>query len=185
MLLPTHVFQAIRCVADDLSAGGHTRPLRLVVAGSMAGILGGELPPDRVTADVDLMWLDAPADWALVEAAAKRVESAHNLPPRWLNRDCTVFSSNLPLGWRERCVEVLTCPPLTLVRISRFDLIGMKLISAPRRARDRDDLRSLNPTREELERLAAHLDRVDAEDLRGRDFSAQMKLLRELLGAFQ
>ena len=181
MLVPDQVFQAITRVASVLTGAGHTRAMRLVMAGSMASIVGGDLPADRATSDVDVIWLGDPDDWALLEQCARQVEVEIGLPSRWLNRDCTVFSSNLPTGWRERCVDVMTVSPLTLARISRFDLIGMKLIAGPRRERDRSDLRHLAPTRAELERLAEHLDRVDAEDLRGRDFSAQKKLLRELL----
>lgn len=156
--------------------------VELVIAGGTAGLLGRQLSPARTTADCDVMWLDDPGAWERIERAAAQVAAEQQLPRRWLNRDCTTYAWTLMLEWQSRCEPVATFGPLAIRRLSRIDLIATKVMGAPRRPQDLDDLMTMRPTAAELAMIDGHLDRLAAEDLDGQTFEAQRIVIRSLRG---
>ncbi len=89
---------------------------------------------------------------------------------------------SLPIGWRTRCEPVERIGPLDILRLARFDLMASKIIAAPQRPHDLEDLIHLKPTREELQELAAHVRRLAAEDLDRRSFKDQLDIIEHLRG---
>ncbi len=97
-----------------------------------------------------------------------------------LNRECTVFAWCLALGWRERTVVVGDFGPLRVCRLSRLDLMAMKIVGAPRRPQDYTDVADMRPTAADLDWLDAHLDRLASEHLGGEEFEQQRVLVASL-----
>lgn len=156
--------------------------VQLVVAGGVAGLLGGLLRAARTTGDCDVMSLSDPQAWAELQAAGEEVAASMDLPKTWLNRDCAMYAWCLPLGWRGRVENVGTFGTLTVVRISRFDLIATKLMSSPKRPQDVEDLQDLCPTGDEWEEVEKHLDRLELEHPSGSTFADQRAILGALRG---
>lgn len=69
----------------------------------------------------------------------------------------------LPLGWKERCEPLRTFGPLEIWRINRQDFIAAKVVSAPSRPQDFEDLLAVGPSEEELAFAEENLDRVEQE----------------------
>lgn len=151
--------------------------LRVIVAGGVAGLLGGMLSAARTTGDVDVIWAGTDVEWRAIERAAALVAAELSLPPRWFNRDCAQFEWCLPLGWKSRCVDVGVFGPLEVTRISRLDLLAAKLVSSPKRPQDLLDIREIAPSREEIAFLHEHLDRLESEHLGGETFERQRQIL--------
>lgn len=173
-------FLALARTGSELIARRVSEPILLTVAGGSAGLLAGLLRPSRTTADCDVLWVGEDGPWELVGAAARAVASDLALPPNWLNRDCTRFAWCLPLGWAARSVEVGRFGPLDVRRLSRIDLIASKVMGAPRRPVDLNDLIDINPCADELIAVREHLDRLVAEDLDSASFEQQAAILEFL-----
>ena len=156
--------------------------VRIVLAGGVAGLFAGLLSAARTTTDCDVMAVESEADWHILAACAAEVADTLGLAPTWLSRDCAAFARALPLGWRQRTEAVGEFGLLRVERPSRFDLLGSKLLGAPRRPQDLEDLVRIAPTGEELAALHDHLDRAAREDLSGTTFDAQRAVLRALVG---
>jgi hypothetical protein len=152
----------------------------VILAGGTAGLLGHLLSANRTTGDCDVIWLSSPGTWDEVQCAAAAVAAKLELPPLWLNRDCSMFSWALMLGWRDRCETVGTFGPLHVQRLSRVDLIATKVVGAPSRPHDLEDLIAIRPTAPEVLLISKHLDRLAAEDLDGRTFDHQRLVLASL-----
>ena len=165
-----------------LLKSGRGIPLQMVLAGGVAGLLSGMLCPARITGDCDVMLLSDWAAWAKAQAAAEEVAEVIKLPKAWLSRDCAIYAWCLPLGWRDRLEHVGTFGTLTVLRISRFDLIAAKLISSPKRPQDVEDLQDLRPTGAEWDDVEKHLDRLELEDRSGSTFDEQRAILGVLRG---
>lgn len=173
---------ALRATGDVLAARGRVEPIELVVAGGTAGLLGDLLSPSRTTGDCDVMWRGDLPTWGQVAQAAAAVAAQLDLPTTWLNRDCVTYAWTLLLGWRQRCEPVGVFGPLTVLRLSRIDLIATKVVGAPTRPQDVEDLIQIKPTTDELRVIAEHIDRLEAEDLDRRSFDDQRAILRALGG---
>lgn len=128
------------------------------------------------------MWQGDDTSWNEVSEAAKEVAHSLKLPETWLNRDCSMYAWCLPLGWQSRCESVETFGPLEVTRIARIDLIAAKIMGAPKRPQDLEDLRDMNPAPAELDFVKEHIDRLESEDLDGRDFADQRGILKVLRG---
>lgn len=174
--------RALRSVGDVLSARGVSHRVRLVLAGGTAGLFGGFFREHRVTGDCDVLWSGDDQTWRAIADAARSVAEAQGLPPTWLNRDCTAYAWCLPLGWQQRCEPVGAFGPLEVLRIGRFDLIAAKVMGAPGRPQDLEDLFDLRPTSDEIRLLDEHLDRLEAEDLDRRTFDHQRRIVDALRG---
>jgi hypothetical protein len=148
---------------------------------------------NRATRDVDVLGLIRPgptgalaveAARPLPDALTKAAESVardYNLEPSWINPGPTsILDFGLPEGMLERTVVKRFGPRLTVRFISRLDLIHLKLDAASEGpGKHYDDLRALNPAKEEL-RLAARwcVKNVDSSE----GYVAQLKSLLVVLG---
>jgi hypothetical protein len=144
--------------------------------------MAGLLRPNRATADCDVLWLGDDSTWGDIIAAAAEAAAQLQLPSAWLNRDCTMYAWCLPLGWLERCAEVgcFGGRALRVRHISRFDLIAAKLMGAPSRPHDLEDLRDMQPTGPELDASEAHFDRLQREHLDNHEFFEQREIIKFL-----
>lgn len=174
--------EALAAVGAELAQQVGSGRVRIVIAGSTAGLLARLLNAARVTGDCDVLWLGDEATWLRVESAAAAVARKLDLPANWLNRAVSIWAWCLPLGWSERCEHVGTFDALDVFRISRMDLIASKVMSSPKRPHDLEDLRDLKATHEELKFVEDHIDRLEAEDLDRREFADQRAVLRSLRG---
>lgn len=174
------VENALRAVGESLQRAGLGGTIDLVVAGGSAVLLGGLLQRGRLTVDCDVVWSGDEATWERISSAAIEVGSTLGLPPRWLSRECSIFIWCLPLGWHERAEPVGMFGPLRVRRLHRRDLMGMKIVSAPRRPQDYLDIESMQPTAADLDWIIDHLDRLASEHLGGEDFRQQRDLVEAL-----
>lgn len=175
------LMQALRETAAELGSGAR---VTLVIMGGSAGLLGGWLRQERVTRDCDVGIVDPEQAWSAVLAAAKAVEQRLGLPQNWLNRQVEMYSWCLPLGWQGRSEEVERIGAVEIRRLARIDLICAKVMGAPKRPQDRQDLQDLQPTVEELTFAEEHLDRLSRESLDNERFEEQLEILawlREML----
>jgi hypothetical protein len=168
---------ALDTTGQFLTSDREQGSVRVVIAGGVAGLLGGLLPPTRVTADCDVMWLEDTGQWARLERAVALAADALGLPATWLNRHCAMYAWCLPLGWLERCEDVGRFGPLEVWRLGRADLIASKVMGAPIRPQDFDDLGVMSPTNSELNAVLHNLDRLEAEDLNGTSFDRQRAII--------
>jgi hypothetical protein len=173
---------ALRATGRALEVDGETEPIVIILAGGVAGLLAGGLAAARTTDDCDVIWSNPREGWGVVEHAARRVADQLGLPPSWLNDSCRMHAWSLPIGWRTRCEPVERIGPLDVLRLARFDLMASKIIAAPQRPHDLEDLIHLRPNREELQELAAHVRRLAAEDLDRRSFKDQLDIIEYLRG---
>lgn len=141
------VDQALRALGETIRAESR---VKLLVVGGTAGLLAGFLPPSRTTADCDVVWPGAADEWKELERAAADIAKRLGLPSNWLNRDCEMFEWSFPLGWRGRCEFAGRYGPLEVYTVCRRDLIAIKVMGAPKRPQDLDDLRALAPTPDDL-----------------------------------
>lgn len=174
------VLTALRDTGEALAVAGFPGEVRIVLAGGVAGLLSGLLTAHRTTADCDVLHLDREDAWTQITAAARQIAQANALPPTWLNRDCQQFAHCFPLGWQDRIHDIGRFGPLHVAVVSRFDLMGSKIVSAPKRPQDLTDIIQMKPTPEELKRIEAHLDRLSDEHLDGFDHAPQRSILQAL-----
>jgi hypothetical protein len=147
---------ALRATADALS---YPSPVEIVLVGGAAGMLTGLLPAHRTTQDCDVM-VYAPAQaWHAVETAAASVARRLRLSPTWLNGDVQMLVRRLPQGWESRRISIARygrAPGEMIVfAVGRLDLIAMKFIAG--RVQDREDLASLNVSRDDASFVRAYL----------------------------
>jgi hypothetical protein len=176
------VQRSLAALGSELESRGFHGPITICLAGGAAGLLGGWLRASRVTADCDVMRLDPEEAWEGIGAAAGAVAGRLGLPATWINRECRIHEWCVPLGWASRCEPVGRFGPLEVRRMARVDLIACKIVSAPRRPQDLEDLRDLAPTAAELEAAQRHLERLERESLAGEPFNDQWRIVRLLRG---
>ncbi len=133
----------------------------MVCGGTALNILG---IIDRATRDIDVMGVlvsegdikeAAFEDW-FIDAAA-RVASDYDLPEDWINSGPTsMVRTGLPEGLATRLAARSYGDHLTVHYTSRYDLIHLKLYAAvDRQDRHLEDLRALEPSREEMAAAAS------------------------------
>lgn len=157
--------KALRATGDRLDALRAEKTMRLYVVGGSAGLLSGLLSGARTTGDVDVTTVEPDESWGDVCRAAQEVAKELDLPETWLNNKCRMYAWCLPLGWRERCERARTFGPLEVWLLARRDFIAAKVVSAPSRPQDLEDLQAVKPTNEELEFTAEHINRLEREHL--------------------
>lgn len=167
-------------MGETLQRLGVGEAIDLVVAGGSAALLGSLHQPGRITADCDVVWSGDDATWEQISRAANEVGSGLGLPPQWLNRECSIFAWCIPFGWYERTEPVGVFGPLRVRRLHRLDLMGMKIVSAPRRPQDYLDIEKMRPSSEDLNWIIQHLDRLASEHLGGEEFEQQRALVESL-----
>lgn len=176
---PSHpdILQAVARTGAILAQEGHTEPVRLVIAGGVAGLLSGLT---RATLDCDVLACSDDAQWDRIETAARQAAAEFKLPETWLNRDCSNYTNDFPLGWQSRTEPVDRFGPLDVHRVCRKDWISAKLVSSPKRPQDIADIRELKPTPEELNFAEEHLDRLAAEHADNYDYAPQRTILASI-----
>ncbi len=161
----TQLDRALRETGERLAAEGDTGTVRLYLVGGSAGLLSGWLSGARSTGDVDVTQAEPTEAWEAVTRAAAEVADELGLPATWLNDKCRMYAWCLPLGWKGRCEPLRTFGPLEIWRINRQDFIAAKVVSAPSRPQDYEDLLAVKPTAAELDFTDEHLDRLEQESL--------------------
>lgn len=156
---------ALRKTGERLIAIGAAETVRLYLVGGSAGMLAGLLRQSRSTADVDVTTVEPEKSWGTVLRAAKDVAKELDLPQTWLNNKCQVYAWCLPLGWQGRCELSQTFGPLEIWLLSREDFVAAKVVSAPGRPQDFEDLLAVAPTAAELSFTEEHIDRLECEHL--------------------
>lgn len=139
-----------------------------------------DLPATRVTHDCDVLVSEPDAGWVVVREAAQQVAEKRGLPAEWLNRDNRMYAHLLPIGWRKRCELVGRFGPLEVLAIGRRDLMAMKLMGAPVRPQDLEDIIAMRPTTDDIAFLREHLNRLDAESLTRETHDAPHAILDDL-----
>ncbi|MAO20661.1 MAG: hypothetical protein CMJ35_15225 [Phycisphaerae bacterium] len=176
---PAHpdILQAVARTGAILAQEGYNGPVRLVIAGGVAGLLSGLT---RATLDCDVLSCSDDDQWERIENAAREAAAELDLPETWLNRECSIYANDFPLGWQDRTEPVDRFGPLDVHRVSRKDWIAAKLVSSLKRPQDIADIRELKPTAEELSFAEEHLDRLTAEHLDGHDYASQRAILQSI-----
>lgn len=150
-MIKTEMLDALKELGSQCPPG-----TEVVVIGGAAAILRGWLA--RATADIDV----AAAQPGLTTFRRKiaAVAESRGLPEGWMNDGAKAFARVLPPDYVEQLEHVGTFGHRTVRTISRRDLVLMKLFGM--RAEDVEDLRTLAPTREELEFVRDELPRIAA-----------------------
>lgn len=174
---------ALRACAARLAGRSGGGSVRILVVGGTAGLLGGLLRGSRTTGDCDVMAVRPEGAWPDVERAAAAVAKEMKLPENWLNTNCRAFAWSMPLGWEGRCEPVGDFGLLEVWRASRIDLIASKIVAAPKRPQDIEDVRDMRPTADELDFVQEHIDRLERESLDAdASFDAQRAIVDVLRG---
>lgn len=130
------------------------KPVEILLIGGAAGMITGELPPDRTTEDCDVIdYTPAEAKLA-VEHAARVVAGEIGLPDGWLSSQVRQLKV-LPDGWRNRRQQVGLFGKLHVYAIGRLDLLATKCYA--NRPEDREDIFTMQPTAEELDFVHTYL----------------------------
>jgi len=174
--------EAIRITGAYLDGQGITKPIRIIIADGVAGLLGQYLNQSRTTADCDVLNNVDDESWDLLQEAVAKVAGELDLPKGWLNRESRIYQNCFALGWEDRAVEIGRFGPLDVRIISRKDLIASKIVSAITRQYDLEDLQAIKPTEQELDFVSDHLDRLEAEDLDAKCYDKERAILDSLRG---
>ena len=173
--------RALRLTGEELNRHRPDFPtVRIMLVGGVAGMVTGQLDPSRTTTDCDVVASEPVDLWNEVADAAGRAAEKLALNANWLNIDSQMYLYRLPLGWRERCEIVGRFGPLEVLAVSRRDLICMKIVSAPQRPQDREDVARLRPTEEELDFAEENLDRLESESLDREEFNICREYVAQL-----
>lgn len=164
-LNPPTLEGALRLTGERLAGHVAERKVRLYLVGGAAGLLSGWLSETRSTGDVDVTEVEPSELWNAVSQAAAEVAKELDLPQNWVNNKCSVYAWCLPLGWKGRCELARTYGALEIWPLDRRDFIAAKIVSAPNRPQDLEDLIAIGPSAEELDFTAEHLDRLERETL--------------------
>jgi hypothetical protein len=161
----SQIEEALQKTGERLEVLGVEGPVRLYLVGGFAGMLSGLLSASRSTGDVDVTMVDPAGAWSAVCEAANSVAEEMLLPETWLNDKCRMYAWCLPLGWRERCGRARNFGPLEVWLLHRQDFVATKVVSAPGRPHDIEDLEALSPSEAELGWAEENIDRLEREHL--------------------
>lgn len=150
-MIKKDILQYLAFVSDiyqDLSG----EPISIAICGGTALNLAGLL--ERPTKDVDILF---PETWPkeLTEAVSITAQK-FSLRNDWMNLGpVDLFRMGLPDKYFERCEKIQFHKNLTYLITSRYDQIHFKLYaSVDRGGYHLNDLKALNPTKNELESAA-------------------------------
>lgn len=176
----TQAIEALKATGTRLERAGGVDRVTVILGGAVAAMVTAGLPASRATHDCDVLASEPDEQWQAVQQAAGEVAGQRGLPTDWLNRGARMYAHLLPLGWRGRCQAVGQFGPLTVLAISRRDLMAMKLMGAAVRPQDLEDILAMQPTAADVTFLHEHLDRLDAESLTGEGHDAERAILHDL-----
>lgn len=126
----------------------------IVLAGGAALLLGGYIT--RGTNDGDV--IAASPKLSALRTAIAEVAEELDLAEAWLNDGVVAWADALPPDYRTRLHTVGTFGGLTVRRLDRRDLVVLKVLA--QREQDREDLRQLAPTPDEIAFIHAELPRI-------------------------
>lgn len=129
--------------------------VEITVAGGAALLMAFDL--DRGTVDVDAVEAIPGLDESF-RRAVREVADELELAPTWLNDSVKGYREVLASGYRERRRHLGDFNRLQVYALGRRDLILLKLFAM--RAQDIEDLRSLEPTENEIEFVRENLERL-------------------------
>ncbi len=127
-------------------------PAMLVVGGGAAMVLAYKHP--LATQDIDAFAVKGSLPFSQLDAASKKVASALNIDPNWLNSHFDTFTGVLPADYGSRLRRVFTGKNLTVDALGPEDLLVMKCFAG----RDKDI-----PHARKLLRIATDLTIVDRQ----------------------
>jgi len=170
-LTRTQILENLKLLSEWLSVKYPDDTFELVVVGGAAMALDEFKDQTR---DIDLLLPEIlPA--ALKEGIA-HVSRAKRLPPEWINTNAANILKKLkpikglPEYFNEISRTIDIGDNLKITLIGRQALIGMKLLaSSPSYTKHTDDIRSLNPRKEEIEEAVRFVLSIDNDELRKED----------------
>lgn len=185
-LTKTQILENLKLLSEWLNVKYPDDTFELVVVGGAAMAL--DEFKDQ-TNDIDLL-LPEILPTALKEGIA-HVSRAKRLPPEWINTNAAnIFkklrlSQGLPGYFNEISRTIYIGHNLKIILIGRQALIGMKLFaSTPSYTKHTDDLRSLNPSKEEIEEAVRFVLTIDNDELRKEDLRIVLKAIGFNLDGF-
>ena len=128
--------------------------VEILLIGGAAGMITGQLAPDRTTLDCDVMHCSPAEAMQPVEDSAGKVAKEAGLPAGWLSSQPQQLDI-LPDGWRGRRKLVGKFGRLSVFAVGRSDLLATKFYA--NRAQDREDILAMKPTRDELAFVRGYL----------------------------
>lgn len=140
--------------------GARLRPeleMELLIVGGAAGMLMNDFGPRRTTIDCDVIRYIPPQIQEEIEQAAKALAAENGWASDWFNSKVMALDV-LPAGWRSRRRLVGKFGPITIFAIGRLDLLATKFFA--NRPQDRDDIRELQPTEDELYFVRRYLEQM-------------------------
>jgi len=175
----TQILENLEVLSEWLSVKYPDDTFELVVVGGAAMALDEFKDQTR---DIDLLLPEIlPA--ALKEGIA-HVSRAKRLPPEWINTNAANIlkklksTKGLPEYFNEISRTIDIGDNLKITLIGRQALIGMKLLaSTPSYTKHTDDIRSLNPRKEEIEEAVRFVLSIDNDELRKEDLRIVLKAI--------
>jgi len=175
----TQILENLEVLSEWLSVKYPDDTFELVVVGGAAMALDEFKDQTR---DIDLLLPEIlPA--ALKEGIA-HVSRAKRLPPEWINTNAANIvkklkpTKGLPEYFNEISRTIDIGDNLKITLIGRQALIGMKLLaSTPSYNKHTDDIRSLNPRKEEIEEAVRFVLSIDNDELRKEDLRIVLKAI--------
>ncbi len=175
----TQILENLEVLSEWLSVKYPDDTFELVVVGGAAMALDEFKDQTR---DIDLLLPEIlPA--ALKEGIA-HVSRAKKLPPEWINTNAANIlkklkpTKGLPEYFNEISRTIDIGDNLKITLIGRQALIGMKLLaSTPSYTKHTDDIRSLNPRKEEIEEAVRFVLSIDNDELRKEDLRIVLKAI--------
>ena len=175
----TQILENLEVLSEWLSVKYPDDTFELVVVGGAAMALDEFKDQTR---DIDLLLPEIlPA--ALKEGIA-HVSRAKRLPPEWINTNAANIlkklkpTKGLPEYFNDISRTIDIGDNLKITLIGRQALIGMKLLaSSPSYTKHTDDIRSLNPRKEEIEEAVRFVLSIDNDELRKEDLRIVLKAL--------
>jgi Nucleotidyltransferase of unknown function (DUF6036) len=133
-------------------------PIRLVIGGSGALVLRGQLA--RATIDCDVVI--AQPDMGELQSHIRAVAEHQGLVGGWLNGSAQTYAEVLPPDYESRLHSLPSSGRLKVMMLDRLDVLVMKLFAG--RPRDLADIATLAPTSAEIAFARAQLPRLGLID---------------------
>jgi hypothetical protein len=133
----TTLHRALEATGRHLDWNGE---VEILVVGGAAGMVTGLFPPERMTADCDVVRVVPKDASAAMGKAATAAAKELNLSADWLSEQVQQLDV-LPDGWRRRRKQVGKFGNLVVYAAGRRDLLAMKVYA--NRPQDRADILSM------------------------------------------
>jgi len=146
------ILDALKETAANLKWNGD---IEILLVGGVAAMLTGQLSPERVTRDCDIISLSPKQAQEEILNSAREVARIKGLPENWLNCQAMQFNI-LPDGWLSRREHICKFGKLSIYAANRLDLLCMKFYA--NRPQDREDIMEMKPTLKEMSFVRKYLD---------------------------